>query len=96
MNKNDKIFNIYKISKGKFYNGNVLNIFKEKISKKYYLLNYNNNTNKNKYKNDEIGIVCLIYYIKDLKDLKIFGETFLKNNKKKVKIIIKNKEYNIL
>ena len=40
MNKK-KIYDIYKVSRGKFYNKVISNIINEKSTKKYYLLNYN-------------------------------------------------------
>ena len=43
--------------------------------------------------NDEITV---IYNIKDKNRIKLFGNTFVKNNKDKCKIIFENKEYDLI
>ena len=40
--------------------------------------------------------MIIIYKIKNKNRIRIFGKNFVKNNKKKCKIIINNKEYDLI
>ena len=45
---------------------------------------------------NDISEINIVYAINDEKDINIFGAEFVKNNKDKCKMIIDNKEYEIV
>ena len=91
--------------KNNLNNGKIQEIFNLSIENKRIYLNYNKN--KKDYSKQNMKI---IYYKKFIKknigqmiyktnesnqEIKIFNETFIENNMKRAKIIIKNKQYDL-
>ena len=54
------------------------------------------NNDEDKEDKNKINEMTIIYKIEDKYRIKLFGEEFIKNNKNKCKIIIDNKEQNII
>ena len=84
----NKIKNIYILSKQS--NIKILNTIKIKKEEKIIFFIKNEKVNNKKYNNKNISI--LEYFIQNKKIIKIFGNLFVKENKKKCRIIINNKE----
>ena len=84
----NKMKNIYILSKQT--NKKTLNTIKLKKEEKIIFFIENEKGNNKKYNNKNISI--LEYFIKNKNIIKIFGNLFVEENKKKCRIIINNKE----
>ena len=83
----------------------ILELFKSSIGNNINILDYNQNKNETSNKSLEINyykkcvksnIGKMIYKITKInKEIKIFNEIFISNNKKRAKIIINNKQYEL-
>ena len=82
---------IYILSKQ--VNEKILNLIKIKKKKEQIYFEESKKENNKQYNKNIISI--LKYYIKNIKKEKIFGNLFVKENKKKCRIIINNKKKKI-